>query len=493
MRKNFMLIAMLVATFVFTAPMTAKAEEVGGKWHNSDNGLKYEENGSYYKDGFYVIDEKTYYFDADGYMATEWKQIDENWYYFGADGVMATDWKLINGVWYYLEPDSGVMYSNGLLCINEELFIFEKSGACVTTPGWHKRYGDWYYLTGNGALTIGWEVIAGKYYCFSGAGWMYANGWNEVEGKNWLFDENGVWKGATGWNWANNSWYYLFDWHTCAEGWELINGDYYWFENDEDFYDYGQMHWGGSREIEGQTYFFKNNGARVSGWHNYADAYDKYPSWIYCNTDGTPYSGWVASNGSWYYIYEGYMNTGRLTDDTGKEYYLGRDGRLVYGWYYAEYKDDTGYYEGQWYYTDPKTGEIYDGWLNDGGKWYYISSGMMCYAEIVHDYKNQPQWEDFDYNKDGIFDEEEYWTYEAVYEAWSKKAWILGTDGVIVSGGWYTFTSTYGTTWYYANADGTVYDGWLNYGGAWYYIEMGEMVTNQYMDGRWIGADGVWR
>ena len=498
MKKNFMLIAVMAIALFFAAPMVSEAAE-GMGWQGSDaTGWWYglEDGSEYYADGFYEISGATYCFDASGYMATEWEQIDDEWYYFGTNGVMVTEWEKIDGVWYYFNEYSGWMYDEGIWDIDGEKYIFEKSGANASTPGWYKRYSEWYYIKGNGAIATGWATISGEYYCFSEWGYMYSGGWREadVDGQTWLFDEDGVWKGTSGWNWANDAWYYLIDANTPATKWRLIDGEYYWFESDEDYSDYAQMYCGTSRVIGDVRYFFEPSGAMVTGWYNYANAFSTYPDWVYCNADGSAYTGWLGGGKDWYYINNGYMETGWFWDETsGKEYYFGRDGKMVYGWYYAEYKDDTGYFEYNWFYTDPTTGEVYEGWVNEGGKWYYISSGWMCYADVVRDYTKQPEWDSFDIDGNDSLDYEEYMAYEAAQEAWEKTAWIVGADGTLVSGGWYTFSNTYETTWFYANADGTAYDGWLNYGGAWYYIDMGYMVTNQFVDGCWIGADGIWR
>lgn len=63
------------------------------------------EDGSYTSNDFETIGGKTYYFDAEGWMITGWKQLGEDWYYFDASGAMVT------GAWvgnYYLDED-GVM------------------------------------------------------------------------------------------------------------------------------------------------------------------------------------------------------------------------------------------------------------------------------------------------------------------------------------------------------------------------------------------------
>ena len=59
-----------------------------GKWKKETRGWKYE-----YQDE----------------VLTNWALINEKWYYFGADGYMKTGWQDYKGDVYYLSPDSGVM------------------------------------------------------------------------------------------------------------------------------------------------------------------------------------------------------------------------------------------------------------------------------------------------------------------------------------------------------------------------------------------------
>ena len=49
------------------------------------------------------------------------------------------------------------------------------------------------------------------------------------------------------------------------------------------------------------------------------------------------------------------------------------------------------------------------------------------------------------------------------------------------------------TGWWYGDTLGWyAYSQWLKVDGYWYYFdESGYMVTNRYVDGWWIGADGV--
>ncbi len=77
------------------------------KWIYNDstgNSLK----NRWYNDASYG---KTYYFQGDGIMATEWLYYDGNWYYLGEDGSKKTGWQNVDNKWYYLDSN-GVMAKN---------------------------------------------------------------------------------------------------------------------------------------------------------------------------------------------------------------------------------------------------------------------------------------------------------------------------------------------------------------------------------------------
>ncbi|WP_271814728.1 hypothetical protein [Clostridium beijerinckii] len=60
-----------------------------------------------------------------------------------------------------------------------------------------------------------------------------------------------------------------------------------------------------------------------------------------------------------------------------------------------------------------------------------------------------------------------------------------------LNGGWTTYFDGRSTYWTYHLSDGTPYEGWLNENGAWYYIRSNRMLTNCYVEGFYLGADGV--
>lgn len=95
-------------------------------------------------------------------------------------------------------------------------------------------------------------------------------------------------------------------------------------------------------------------------------------------------------------------------------------------------------------------------WQKIDGVWYYFnSSGYMASNEYYNGY-----W----FNSDGSWDSQYYLTWKCNSKGW----WVEDKSG-----------------WWPANK-------WLKVDGDWYYFNSsGYMVTSQYVDGWWIGADGV--
>jgi len=63
-------------------------------------------------------------------------------------------------------------------------------------------------------------------------------------------------------------------------------------------------------------------------------------------------------------------------------------------------------------------------------------------------------------------------------------------DGTYPANAWRAINNE----WYYFNADGTMFTGWLQSGEKWYYLDpvSGAMVKNTVIDGYQIGIDGTW-
>ena len=88
--------------------------------------------------------------------------------------------------------------------------------------------------------------------------------------------------------------------------------------------------------------------AKKTGWQREGNAWHHYAN------DGTPSSGWVADNGSWYLLHAGAMLTGWQAVD-GLWYYLNADGRLASN----QWVDNT-------YYVDEQGAMLTDARTPDG-------------------------------------------------------------------------------------------------------------------------------
>lgn len=139
-------------------------------------------------------------------------------------------------------------------------------------------------------------------------------------------------------------------------------------------------------------------------------------------------------------------------------------------------------------------GKIITGWKEIDGSWYYFTdNGNMATGIIEID------GEKYCFDEDGV-----------MLTGWKEvdgKWYYLGDDGVIRTGsqdiegkthyfddkgelltGWQKI----GEKWYYLTDSGELSIGWKEIDGKWYYFaDDGEMKTDQYIDGYYIGADGV--
>ena len=144
--------------------------------------------------------------------------------------------------------------------------------------------------------------------------------------------------------------------------------------------------------------------------------------------------------------------------------YRGKDGKIVTGWqqidgswYYFKDNGDmaTGVADinGVKYCFD-EDGVMLTGWQQIEGKWYYLGD-------------------------DG--------TAKSGSQTIDGKQYYFGDDGAMLTG-WQQI----GGKWYYISDSGELSTGWKEIDGKWYYFASnGEMKTDQYIDGYYVGADGV--
>ncbi|WP_125141370.1 hypothetical protein [Clostridium transplantifaecale] len=102
-----------LSTFLVAAclSMMVSMTSFAGQWEQNTTGWWYQnDDGSYPASQWVTIDEKLYYFDADGYMKTGW--------------VLTTQ-----GNWYYLNPSGELRYDE--LTENGRVYNFDSNGRCT--------------------------------------------------------------------------------------------------------------------------------------------------------------------------------------------------------------------------------------------------------------------------------------------------------------------------------------------------------------------------
>lgn len=246
-----------------------------------------------------------YYVDANGARVTnswqyfygedawDWDDDEAGWRYFGSNGKMYADgMKEINGVWYHFED--GIM-STGWQEIGDYTYYFRESGA--RAEGWRwladpdeDNWGDyWYYFTSSGKLVAGDE--------------------KEIDGKIYIFDEDG--RMLTGW----------------------VNPDDYTSSGIGDLSD----------EDTAKLLFFEDGGNAAEGWH-YMSAPDGSDDYWYYFKGGRAYSpeykttvvgeyGMAKINNETYcFDEEGRLVTGLIQVDDGRYFFFDEDnGTMVTG------------------------------------------------------------------------------------------------------------------------------------------------------------------
>ena len=127
------------------------------------------------------------------------------------------------------------------------------------------------------------------------------------------------------------------------------------------------------------------------------------------------------------------------------------EGNQTYAGTLSWKSDSTG-----WWVEDSEGWYPTSQWQKIDNVWYYFNaSGYMASGEYYDGY-----W----FNSDGSWDEQYYLTWKSNSTGW----WVEDKSG------WWPVSQ------------------WLKIDGSWYYFDgSGYMVTSQYVDGYWIGSDGV--
>ncbi|MBO4863610.1 MAG: cell wall-binding protein [Eubacterium sp.] len=134
-----------------------------------------------------TIGDKTYYFNDEGYLTKGWLKTttgiyflnddgtraesqwitDDGLYYCGKDGRLVTGWNDINGKTYYMNAIGKVQ--TGWVEADDGIYYLNLSGTLVRNK-WITYEGDKYYITSDGKPAVGEYVVDGKTYVFDDNG-----------------------------------------------------------------------------------------------------------------------------------------------------------------------------------------------------------------------------------------------------------------------------------------------------------------------------------
>ncbi len=374
----------------------------------------FNSSGGSIKDAVITIDNKKYYVDSiTGKKNNGWFCVDRvsakgvlyrNWYYANTDGSLYFDgWQEIDGKFYYFY--AGVNSRNTWMNLDGKRYYFDEDGIRQDS-GWFsitgvngngQKYVNWYYAESDGNVARGgFKQIDGKYYYFDGNGLSYRKRWYIAPNKKlYYLDKDGILQ--------NNGWFKIDITNTISG--EITEC---WYYAEED----GAVLTDGIHEIEGKSYYFDTNGLMYKdrwligkngkrqyidkdgvmpreAWFSISGVRDngeEYINWYYANPSGYILKdGWYTIEGKEYYMNaSGIMYTGWFTINDDEPYYCDENGARVYGWQKLKipesWSDDN---EAVSSYIGKYGDEAYFYFELTGGRKKYSKSGT--YSEITVD------------------------------------------------------------------------------------------------------------
>lgn len=157
---------------------SAYGSAVKSSWVKVDTGKYYYFGKDYTRDktkiGFQKINGNIFYLKASGKVTVGAKTINKKKFYFKSNGVMVIGPKKLNGK-IYLYSASGSLGTKG---------------ARITSSGWKKVSGKYYYLK-KGVAQTGWIRLSGKRYYLKKSTGARLTGWNYVGKYKYYFNSKG--------------------------------------------------------------------------------------------------------------------------------------------------------------------------------------------------------------------------------------------------------------------------------------------------------------
>ena len=218
--------------------------------------------------GWLELEDGQYHFHDDGTPYLGWQEIDGVTYYFGDNGVMHTGWLEKNGKTHYFGGNGAMVV--GWLWLEEGRYYL-LDGEMVT--GWQTIDDGQYYFDDNGLMALGFTELEGKTYYFDNG--IMLTGIQTIEDQQYNFQADGIM--YTGWLEQEDSTLYFRSDGTQAFGWEEIDGQRFYFDEnghlcldrwvqdgEYNYYIFGDGTYAtGPTEIDGEMHYFSPKGIEV--------------------------------------------------------------------------------------------------------------------------------------------------------------------------------------------------------------------------------------
>ncbi len=238
--------------------------------------------------------------------------------YYVQNGIAQTGLLKLGNWQMYADPETYEL-ATGLKEIDGKTYLFDKNGVEILKSRTEVIDGKKYWFQEDGSLKSGWSVLGNWTMYFDPETFEAAIGVNEIEGKTYLFDANGVLYNGSGTPVVNGKKYYVVN-GELKSGWlKLANWQMYF---DPETYEAAV----GVTKIDGKAYLFDKNGVEIL--KSRTEVIDGKKYWF--QPDGTLMSGWCKlGNWTMYFDPETYAAaTGTVRID-GTDYSFDANGVLI--------------------------------------------------------------------------------------------------------------------------------------------------------------------
>ena len=251
--------------------------------------------------------------------------IDGKKYYVNGEGIAQSGWLRLAGWQMYFDPET-YEASVGITEINGKTYLFDENGVEILKSRTEVINGKKYWFQPDGSLLSGWCRLGDWQMYFDPETYEGACGIVSIEGNRYAFDENGVLlKNAT--PLINGKKYYVNQEGRLRSGWLRLAEWQMYF--DPETYEASV----GITAINGKAYLFDENGVEILKSRTEVINGKKY--WF--QPDGSLMSGWCRL-GDWvmYYDPETYEAASGLVKFGESRFLFDENGVLRLYYYYSE-------------------------------------------------------------------------------------------------------------------------------------------------------------